>query len=1831
MSYETEFSASASRQAYAKRKSPWAAAFLAVAVAAVVAVVLRSSPSGAVLPVALLTTSTVADYQNVPLTGDGSVPPLVMLLLSRDEQLSVKAYTDYTDLNDDDVLDTTYTDSFDYGGYFDPKLCYSQTDPSSTVAGVFKAVRVATGTNKHECEGDKSDWSGNFLNWLTMTRLDIVSFVLFGGKRFTDLSASVSGAAHTILQRSYLPNDVHSFSKVYPALGAKTNDIEKFTPYTDRTSFCNTSDKKSADAYFPTGSYRPLLRVAAGNFPQWAATESNQCVWGDGTGDQPSSSASGSTELNVFVDVCNNSSATLRESFCREYSSTTAAVTTTVYKPAGLIQQYGEAGQLRFGLMTGTYDKPRTGGLLRRNISLIAKNNSSTTDADGCATGDEVGFKTGKFCNTGSGTEGIVNTIKRFQIAEWKGSPSSGGGYENCSSGTTNRGNNGLFKSPNTQPNNTGRKCTDWNNPLAEIYAEALRYIQGGSKSAASTHSAATPNYQPASASIDKSLGLPNDVTWAAPYTSSNYCASCSIIVLSTGFGSFDTDEVGTVASLLGAKAATTNLGTVEDTLAQVASNPGFADRVIGNDVIGFAGETNLESTTLAEPSTGTSRAICAARAITDFGNVRGICPEQPTREGGYYLSGLAYEAWTKDLMPSLTGTQRVETYAVALAETLPSLTLPTSGGKIVISPLCQSYGGNNLNKVDRSDDPKGTPCSLIDVAARPVVGNSNAPSPFANVTYGLPASADGKRGSLQLLWEDQPWGNDFDRDISVMLSYCVGDACKYDGDTTGDGVGRYDICEDKVYGPASSLTDTNVTIPARGAICANTTQLNTPTFFGPNTHLDIGGTPNRITATTPSSNTTYKPTVAADEALVRIEMISATHCDSLLAGFNVSGSNLDGVYRPLLRPGRVPNPSNACETYSVITGSGIKAVGTTAQVFRLKASGSDNNLLKNPLFYAAKYGGFTYNTTDTAKQPAARKQWDSLDNATGAEGSDGLPDNYFPVRNPSQLKTQLGRVLSSILSKSGSGTAAAVVASDRQGQGVVYQALYEPAHLDADDSNKKATWIGTLQAFFVDSQGRLREDGNQDAKLNDTSLAEDPVITIGFDTSTRTTTVTRDTGSGAVADTTASLKPIFNARKQLAALKGNAQRAKYTDKIDNDRYIFTFLDYNRDGVADKDEQVPFTDASFPTGSSAWGMFNTTTRANALGILDYVRGTDGPIDGKTTRNRTIKYSAGESSQPQRLGDIINSSPTAVTAPAESFDLLYSDPSYGDFFKKYRLRRSVVYVGANDGMLHAFNSGFYNPTTRTFALKSDGGSETEHPLGAELWAYVPFNLLPHLTWLTDPDYPHVSYVDGKPRVFDARIFADDTTHPGGWGTVLVVGFRFGGGNLTMTALDSEAFGKFGVKTTNATGGETTRSMTTGDTLTTRSSYVILDITDPEQAPTLLAEINNPPGTIGTDPQLGFTTSYPTVATFKGSGDEGWYLVFGNGPTKMDTTTSHNAGVYLYDLKTKAFVEDFKPKALPGATTSFTGDPVSVDWELDYNSNSIYVGTIGNPTLTSSVVTAQSGQLYKLNFNNINTKSGWTLQSLLDPGNPVTATPSVTQDEFGRRFVFAGTGRFYFKGDKASKKIQSLFGIIDQTDEDDLTSTATVKPKKAAPDYGSLVDTSTAVVKTDGTVSNVKVGSTDVTSQTDLIAKVIAKGGWKLNLAGNNASDSTTIAERNLNSSAVLGDTVFMTAFTPSTDQCVGDGSSRLFGLYYKTGAGRADAPVFGLKPSSTEVLRSYDLSGGLAAAPGLRANSSTAAQAISVLTQTSTGAIQRNSADVKNNIRSQEVDWRENHP
>lgn len=933
----------------------------------------------------------------------------------------------------------------------------------------------------------------------------------------------------------------------------------------------------------------------------------------------------------------------------------------------------------------------------------------------------------------------------------------------------------------------------------------------------------------------------------------------------------------------------------------------------------------------------------------------------------------------------------------------------------------------------------------------------------------------------------------------------------------------------------------------------------------------------------------------------ITTDAVSASTNNGQGLGYILSGTNKDGAHfhsgiynfsytDPTSITVVNASTGSSANATSFSSGGGINASGGCSSCKLLdpptsatySISSTSARSLQDPLFYAAKYGSFTDNDGDGLPTRASSDEWDTK-NADGADGADGQPDNFFLVSNPSYLESALSKALADILAKTASGSAASVVANSRQGEGATFQALYEPRR--DDSAGRQVRWIGTLQALFVDEAGNLREDGNGNARLDD--FAADPAVSMFYDSGTKQTRFYRyggdpaDASSTVIAHDLPDLRTLWNARDRLssASLITDVQRL-YASTASSGRYIFTYVDKDLDGAVDTGEQLPFTTDTFAAG--LYGSLNTASVTDASKIVGWVRGTE--QDG--LRNRTINYD-GNGNRIMRLGDIVQSSPASVGTPAEAFDLLYSDQTYGAFREQYRNRRTMVYVGANDGMLHAFNGGVYDPSTKSFTASG-------HPLGSEMWAYVPYNLLPHLTWLTNSDYSHVWYVDGKPRIFDARIFAADADHPHGWGTVLVVGMRFGGGTLNTPITDTAAYSGF--------------QLNGATSLTFRSSYIVLDVTNPEHAPALIAEIS--------DPALAFTTSYPTsiaVAQTGNSSSSGaagnWYLVFGSGPTSItDATSSQSARLYVYRLNngSRGLVPGFDPYDL-GVASSFVGDPVTTDFDLDFKADAVYFGTAGG------TVAAPTGKLFKLPVGEVAAGTAWkpAIELLSGIARPMLTTPSVALDNAGNRWVLGGTGRFFSTGDKGSMASQVLFGVMDRS---------------ASATFGGLLDVSNARVATNSTVA----GLTGITSFSSLETSAVTAGGWKRILSVPGA------AERNLTQTSLLDDILFATTYTPDTSACTGEGASNLYGLYYRTGTPRPNSPIFGTSTANfsgvgvvDEAIASVSAGSGLAAAPSLFLPGSVQDdRGLTIFTQASTGMISAAQGSTTSKVRSGEIDWRE---
>ena len=225
------------------------------------------------------------------------------------------------------------------------------------------------------------------------------------------------------------------------------------------------------------------------------------------------------------------------------------------------------------------------------------------------------------------------------------------------------------------------------------------------------------------------------------------------------------------------------------------------------------------------------------------------------------------------------------------------------------------------------------------------------------------------------------------------------------------------------------------------------------------------------------------------------------------------------------------------------------------------------------------------------------------------------------------------------------------------------------------------------------------------------------------------------DVSTGAVSEASA-----WSARDLLDATVSAASdtRTIYTFSSSASNKLRTFTSAN---LGTEISRGYFKSSSSNPGGklTQYDTWTSTQQAAATDavLINYLRGQTAQEDTNLFRDRS-----------HVLGDIVNAAPVYV----QKAPFKYADSGYSSFASNQKTRGGTVYVGANDGMLHAFNT----------------------DTGAERWAYIPSAVIPNLYKLADTTYAnnHQFYVDGSLTVGDIYDGSQ-------WRTILVGGLGDGG--------------------------------------------------------------------------------------------------------------------------------------------------------------------------------------------------------------------------------------------------------------------------------------------------------------------------------------------------------------------------------------------------------------------------------------------------------------------
>jgi type IV pilus assembly protein PilY1 len=441
---------------------------------------------------------------------------------------------------------------------------------------------------------------------------------------------------------------------------------------------------------------------------------------------------------------------------------------------------------------------------------------------------------------------------------------------------------------------------------------------------------------------------------------------------------------------------------------------------------------------------------------------------------------------------------------------------------------------------------------------------------------------------------------------------------------------------------------------------------------------------------------------------------------------------------------------------------------------------------------------------------------------------------------------------------------------------------------------------------------------------------------------------------------------------------------------------------------------------------------------------------------------------------------------------------------------------VIYVGANDGMLHGFDA------------RNDATNG-----GEELLAYIP-NLVysdqsgEGLHYLADPNYSHKYYVDQSPVVQDVYTKGDDSDSSADWRTVLIGGLR--GGGKGLFALD----------------------------VTHPDEFSELD----ENADKLMMwefDETNAPDAAG---NLGYQLSPPAIAMMN---NKQWAVIFGNGAGSvngravlfvvyieegLDGTWTVDDDYMMIDTGKGSTLD---PNGLSGVAVADTNGDFMADriyagdiqgnmWAFDVSSDTPIVPAKGaKPEIRNWAVADSNGDpLFTAEYSYTDPNTA----TLVTERQPITAAPGlafnteqVTSNNLPNILVTFGTGQYLEKDDISDATVQSYYTVWDKSDH---ALTRTNLTERSLSQTGTKLSLSGGVADPWGSLY-----------------------GWFFDMAPEVIPENQTSGtvqengERLINKPLLapdkdLGPVAIFASMIPDSSECSGGGSSVLYALPLLTG-------------------------------------------------------------------------------
>lgn len=398
--------------------------------------------------------------------------------------------------------------------------------------------------------------------------------------------------------------------------------------------------------------------------------------------------------------------------------------------------------------------------------------------------------------------------------------------------------------------------------------------------------------------------------------------------------------------------------------------------------------------------------------------------------------------------------------------------------------------------------------------------------------------------------------------------------------------------------------------------------------------------------------------------------------------------------------------------------------------------------------YYDIKQGTKNWSFPAADTQRAVDDLWHAAVNGQGT---------YFSARDPNQLNTSLINALQSIGAKVGAGAAAATsTLNPVAGDNFAYVASYTTVK-----------WTGNLESREINlNTGEVSEDATWCVENVAAGSCAAPSLVVAEDVAGATVAYCSTPGATASTCPAPGILDGTNCKVEIAS----SCVGSMTDNVGPNLSSRTIL--IKDGATNNlvnfnyanlsATQKPFFENTWLAANlSHWSALTPSQQAIAGGVnlVNYLRGETGYEDRASNvigsvDNRLFRL------RESTLGDALESTPVFIGAEKNNFtDANYST---GSSFKTAQLSRAgTVYIGTNDGMLHAFDSAS----------------------GEERWAYIPSMVVTNMYKLADKNYAnlHTNYVNGDP-IRGSICYQNCTLSGAGgaaWKTILVGGLNGGG--------------------------------------------------------------------------------------------------------------------------------------------------------------------------------------------------------------------------------------------------------------------------------------------------------------------------------------------------------------------------------------------------------------------------------------------------------------------